>query len=188
MRHDTRHDTYRESSIMRITTIATLFASACIATAAPALAQSASEEQRFETAQRRFDSELAQYRIEFDRYQAARRNRPYSQNQNGYNSGYNNSGYNDPRYDDANYDPVRDYRSGSQYRERVLASDERVYRGSDGRNYCRRSDGTTGLIVGASTNSMLGSVLSGVGSGTVGTLLGAILNRSSSASAQVRCR
>lgn len=182
---------------MRITIIAALFASACIATAAPALAQTATEEQRFETAQRRFDSELAQYRVEFDRYQAARRNRPYSQNQNGYNSGgynsgYNNSngnsGYNDPRYDDANYDPVRDYRSGSQYRERVLASDERVYRGSDGRNYCRRSDGTTGLIVGASTNSMLGNVLSGGRSSTVGVLLGAILNGSTSASAQVRCR
>lgn len=179
----------------RITTIAALFASACIAAAAPAAAQTAAEDQRFETAQRRFDSELAQYRVEFDRYQAARRNRPYSQN--GYNSGgYNSGGYNsgsnsDPRYDDredSNYDPVRDYRSGSQYRERVLASNERIYRGSDGRNYCRRSDGSTGLIVGASTNSMLGSVLSGVGSGTVGTLLGAILNRSASASAQVRCR
>jgi len=40
------------------------------------------------------------------------------------------------------------YRDGRYYRERRLTRADRIYRGRDGRYYCRRSDGTTGLIVG----------------------------------------
>ena len=58
-------------------------------------------------------------------------------------------GYDRPGYagDYEDWDAPRYYRDG-RYEERDLGRDERVYRGRDGRYYCRRSDGTTGLIVG----------------------------------------
>ena len=68
------------------------------------------------------------------------------------------------------YDAARDYRE-ERARERALTRDDRVYRGGDGRYYCRRSDGTTGLVVGAIAGGVLGNVLGG--GGALGTLLGA---------------
>ena len=62
------------------------------------------------------------------------------------------------------------YRDGRYYRERRLNSNDRIYRGRDNRYYCRRSDGTTGLIVGA----LLGNALDDGRSSTLGTILGAI--------------
>jgi len=47
----------------------------------------------------------------------------------------------------------------------------RVYRGRDGRTYCRRSDGTTGLIVGGVSGALVGRSLDG--GGLLGTALGA---------------
>jgi uncharacterized protein YcfJ len=55
-----------------------------------------------------------------------------------------------------------------------MARDERIYRGSDGRYYCRRSDGTAGLIVGGIAGGVLGDVIAPGGSKTLGTVLGAI--------------
>ena len=52
----------------------------------------------------------------------------------------------DPAY--GGYYADRYYRDDARYRERRLSRRDRIYRGSDGRYYCRRSDGTTGLIVG----------------------------------------
>ena len=43
------------------------------------------------------------------------------------------------------WDPSQHYHAG-RYRERRLGRRDRIYRGGDGRYYCRRSDGTTGLI------------------------------------------
>ena len=60
-----------------------------------------------------------------------------------------------------------------RYRERRLAANDRVYRGQDGRYYCRRNDGTTGLIVGAAVGGVLGNIIAPGGSKTLGTLLGA---------------
>lgn len=71
------------------------------------------------------------------------------------------------------YDAARHYRSGRHYRERRLGRNDRIYRGSNGRYYCRRSDGTTGLIVGALGGGLLGNALDNGGSSTLGTLLGA---------------
>jgi hypothetical protein len=64
------------------------------------------------------------------------------------------------------------YRDGD-YQERTMARDERVYRGSDGRYYCRRPDGTAGLIVGGIAGGVLGNAIAPGGSKTLGTLLGA---------------
>ena len=54
-----------------------------------------------------------------------------------------------------------------------LSRDERVYRGRDGRYYCRRNDGTTGLIVGGIAGGVLGNIIAPGNSETLGTLLGA---------------
>lgn len=71
------------------------------------------------------------------------------------------------------YDAGRYYRSSSSYRERRLSMNDRVYRGENGRYYCRRSDGTTGLIIGAAAGGLLGNTIGRGDSQVLGTLLGA---------------
>jgi uncharacterized protein YcfJ len=91
---------------------------------------------------------------------------------------YNRNGVYD-RYDRAmesnrSYSGDR-YYNGSQrryYRERRLTRNDRVWRGRDGRYYCRRGDGTTGLIVGAALGGVLGNQIAGRGDRTLGTILG----------------
>ncbi len=56
------------------------------------------------------------------------------------------------------------------------AEAKRVYkewRGQDGRTYCRRTDGTTGLIVGGVGGALLGRTIDTSGDRTLGTLGGA---------------
>ena len=77
----------------------------------------------------------------------------------------------DPR--DGHYDPARYYRDGRYYRERRLTRYDRIYRGDDGRYYCRRSDGTTGLIIGAAAGGLLGNAIADGHSATLATLIGA---------------
>ena len=86
--------------------------------------------------------------------------------------GYSAYDYNrvDPAY--GGYYADRYYADGPRYRERRLAARERVYRGQDGRYYCRRSDGTTGLLVGAAAGGVLGNIIAPGGSELLGTLLG----------------
>ena len=78
----------------------------------------------------------------------------------------------DPRY--GNYYADRYYRDGSYYQPRSLAYNDRIYRGRDGRYYCRRPDGTTGLIIGALAGGVLGNVLAPGDSKTLGTVIGAV--------------
>ncbi len=174
---------------------------ASLLAAAPSTAQTAQETARFTAAQDRLANELQLFRAESDRYRAAVARRP-----GGYQPQYNDPRYDDSRYDDRAYDnggyrraddiyydPSPDYRSGN-YQERVLAADERVYRGTDGRYYCKRNDGTTGLIVGAAGGALLGNVIDGGRSRIVGTLLGgaagALAGKSidQNSGNQVRCR
>jgi outer membrane lipoprotein SlyB len=49
----------------------------------------------------------------------------------------------------------------------------RTWRGRDGRYYCRRSNGTTGLIVGGAAGALLGRSIDGGRDRTAGTLIGA---------------
>ena len=83
-----------------------------------------------------------------------------------------------PAYVDSGYGPGWDahdhYRDDPRYGERRVSRDEQIYRGSDGRYYCRRSDGTAGLIVGGIAGGALGDAIAPRGSKTLGTLLGAI--------------
>ena len=78
----------------------------------------------------------------------------------------------DPQY--GSYDPGRYYYDSPRQRERQMRRNDRVYRGQDGRYYCRRSDGSTGLIVGAIAGGVLGNVIAPGGSEVLGTILGAI--------------
>ena len=49
-----------------------------------------------------------------------------------------------------------------------------TWRGADGRVYCRRSNGTTGLIVGAAGGALVGRAIDTRGSRATGTILGAV--------------
>ncbi|MDZ7895272.1 MAG: glycine zipper 2TM domain-containing protein [Sphingobium sp.] len=49
----------------------------------------------------------------------------------------------------------------------------REWRGRDGRTYCRKSDGTTGLIVGGVGGALVGRSIDTRGSRATGTILGA---------------
>lgn len=49
----------------------------------------------------------------------------------------------------------------------------REWRGRDGRTYCRKKDGTTGLIVGGVAGALVGRTIDSRGDRTLGTLLGA---------------
>jgi hypothetical protein len=67
----------------------------------------------------------------------------------------------------------RYYRSGSYYPTRRLGADDRIYRGSNGQYYCRRPDGTTGLIIGGLAGGLLGNLIAPGDSKTLATILGA---------------
>ena len=95
----------------------------------------------------------------------------------------------DPRYGD--YDAGRYYQEPRRPREQRLSERDRVYRGQDGRYYCRRSDGSTGLIVGAVAGGVLGNVIAPGGSNTLGTILGAVAGGAAGRAIDrknVRCR
>lgn len=61
---------------------------------------------------------------------------------------------------------------GGDYAPRRMGRNDRMWRGDDGRYYCRRSNGTTGLVVGAAVGGLLGNQIAGRGDKTLGTLLG----------------
>jgi outer membrane lipoprotein SlyB len=49
----------------------------------------------------------------------------------------------------------------------------REWRGKDGRTYCRRKNGTTGLIVGAAAGALAGRAVDTRGERATGTIIGA---------------
>jgi hypothetical protein len=62
--------------------------------------------------------------------------------------------------------------NGRYYEPRRLNRNDRIWRGRDGRYYCRRGNGTTGLIVGAAAGALLGRAIDTRGDRLLGTLLG----------------
>jgi outer membrane lipoprotein SlyB len=48
-----------------------------------------------------------------------------------------------------------------------------TWRGRDGRLYCRRSNGTTGLIIGGAAGALIGREIDGGRNRTAGTIIGA---------------
>lgn len=104
-------------------------------------------------AEREYHKDLREARRDWRRYGAYDWNR--------WEPGYR--GYHAERY----------YRDGRYYRPYRVTRAHRIYRGGDGRYYCRRDDGTTGLIVGAAVGGLLGNELARGESATLATIIGA---------------
>ena len=150
-----------------------------------AVAQTYAEQRRWDDAQARYRAETERYERERDLFYASRdRRRDYGR----YDD---RRPYEDDRYT-TDYDAARDYREDQRYQERRLTAEDEVYRGSDGRYYCKRGDGTTGLVIGGATGGILGNVIDGGRHRTAGTLiggaLGALMGRTIEQSSDVRCR
>lgn len=65
------------------------------------------------------------------------------------------------------------YRDGGRYYGEPVYRNTRVWRGRDGRVYCRKNDGSTGLIIGGALGAILGREIDTRGDRTIGTILGA---------------
>ena len=50
-----------------------------------------------------------------------------------------------------------------------------TWRGSDGRVYCRKPSGTTGLIIGGAVGALLGNAIDNGRSSILGTIIGALI-------------
>lgn len=78
--------------------------------------------------------------------------------------------------DDSRYESRRVYDDrGRYYEPRRVSRGDTVWRGNDNRYYCRRDNGTTGLIIGAAGGALVGREVDNQGSRTVGTILGAAI-------------
>jgi hypothetical protein len=70
-------------------------------------------------------------------------------------------------------DRVYDSR-GRYYEPRRLSRNDRIWRGDNGRYYCRRDNGTTGLVIGAGVGALAGHEIAGSGDKTIGAIIGAV--------------
>ena len=71
------------------------------------------------------------------------------------------------RYDNSRYD-----RRGYYVQPQRITRSDRMWRGDDGRYYCKRDNGTTGLVIGAGVGALAGHELAGRGDRTLGAILG----------------
>lgn len=76
------------------------------------------------------------------------------------------------RYSDEDW--RRGYRYSYDRYDEPRYREAQSWRGRDGRYYCRKPDGTTGLIVGGAAGALIGRGIDGGRDRTVGTLLGAV--------------
>ena len=66
------------------------------------------------------------------------------------------------------------YDDRGRYYEPRRVSRDQVWRGNDGRYYCKRSNGTTGLLIGGAAGALIGREIAGRnGDRTLGAILGA---------------
>ena len=100
----------------------------------------------------------------YDRHYDRRDRRGEYREERAYRDGYR-EGYQQARYDSRGryVEPRRVYRG------------DRVWQGRDGRYYCQRENGTTGLIIGAAGGALVGRAIDTRGDRTLGTVLGAVL-------------
>ena len=70
------------------------------------------------------------------------------------------------RYDSGQY-------GNRGYSNEPVYANTRVWQGRDGRQYCRRRDGTTGLLIGGAVGGLAGHEIAGRGDRTLGAILGA---------------
>ena len=72
------------------------------------------------------------------------------------------------------HDHDRYDRHGRYVTPHRVSRDDHVWRGRDGRYYCRRNNGTTGLLIGAGVGALAGNTVAGRGDKTLGTVLGGV--------------
>jgi hypothetical protein len=95
----------------------------------------------------------------------------YDQRDRGRHRGWDKQRGRHDRYDQRRYNSYQS--QGGYYGEPVYAN-TRVWRGEDNRYYCRRSNGTTGLLIGGAAGALLGREVAGRnGDRTLGAILGA---------------
>ncbi|KHK89362.1 glycine zipper 2TM domain-containing protein [Novosphingobium malaysiense] len=82
--------------------------------------------------------------------------------------------YNHSRERYSREDRRRGYRGNYRSYGEPVYRNTRTWRGRDGRYYCRKQDGTTGLIIGGAAGALLGREIDGGRDRTLGTLLGAV--------------
>ena len=70
------------------------------------------------------------------------------------------------------YAPRSYYQPRGYYGEPVSYR-TRAWRGDDGRYYCKKENGTTGLLIGGAAGALAGHEIAGSGDRTLGALLGA---------------
>ncbi|HCB77265.1 MAG TPA: hypothetical protein DEP68_00640, partial [Erythrobacter sp.] len=58
---------------------------------------------------------------------------------------------------------------------RRISRRDRMWRGNDGRYYCKRDNGTTGLVIGAGVGALAGHEIAGRGDRTLGAILGGVV-------------
>ncbi len=81
---------------------------------------------------------------------------------------------------------------GTQKAEAQRRARYREWRGRDGRRYCRKPNGTTGLVVGGVAGALVGRTVDTRGDRTLGTLIGgaagALAGREIERGGSSRCR
>ncbi|HWT12067.1 MAG TPA: glycine zipper 2TM domain-containing protein [Allosphingosinicella sp.] len=87
--------------------------------------------------------------------------------------GKDEAGYGYPGKDDG-YDSPPPPPPAPAYEEEGEEYRGQTWRGEDGRVHCRRSDGTTGLIVGAGAGALVGRGIDTRGERATGTIIGGI--------------
>lgn len=104
---------------------------------------------------------------------------PYAVNYDDDDDDYEDR-WDDRSYRHRDYERRRHSRGDEDYYERrghyrdAARADTRVWRARDGRYHCRRSDGTTGLLIGGAAGALLGRGIAGhSGDRTLGAILGA---------------
>jgi hypothetical protein len=79
------------------------------------------------------------------------------------------------RRDDGRWRDDRYDRHGRYIEPGRLGRNDRIWRDRSGHYYCRRDNGTTGVVIGAGVGALVGRSIDTDGDRTVGTLLGAAL-------------
>ncbi len=83
------------------------------------------------------------------------------------------------RRDDRRYDRRSNRYDNNRYNDNRRYRDQRVNRNTrvwnqNGRTYCKRDDGTTGLLIGGAAGAVLGAEVAGRQNTTLGAIIGAV--------------
>lgn len=74
---------------------------------------------------------------------------------------------------DAGYHKRKKDRRYYASRDQRIGANTRIWRGNDGRYYCKKDNGTTGLVIGAAVGGLAGHELAGRDDKLLGVVLGA---------------